>query len=115
MKPCKKYTEKEINERIRLKKERLKEEKRIFEIKGFKVPQLKSKKQTGYIYTITGDTPNSSERKKRIKIGLKQQPSRIEWQRAMGGLWHIKSKNHISEAIPPQYSKYIVEHLETLE
>ena len=79
---------------------------RIFEISGFFVKQPKHKKHEGYYYSICGDTPPSQERRKRILMGLKQEPTRETWGNAMDITWS-KSKKNISEAIPPAYSEYI--------
>jgi hypothetical protein len=77
---------------------------RIFEIHGFRVPQLKHLRHKkplnsnhSYYVNLTGHGGNSYS----FKIE--------DWKKAIG-IYHIHKKEHLTQAVPPAYSKYIGEN-----
>jgi len=77
---------------------------RIFEINGFRVPQLKHLKHKkplnfnhSYYVNLTGHGGQS--------YSFKME----DWQNAIG-ISHIHKKEHLTQAVPPAYSKYIGEN-----
>jgi len=75
---------------------------RIFEIHGFKVPQPKHEKHKppidethSYYAQIAGHGGNSYSF------------SIVDWCSAIG-IYHISSKEHLTQTVPPAYSNYII-------
>lgn len=84
---------------------------RHFEIKGFKVQQLKHIKHKGMVADgskmgVYGGNPRNARTRKRYTVASHMTGTLAQWKNAMGIFW-INNKHILAQAIPPKYSEYI--------